>query len=508
VSTLAPPPAITPAHLAVAHPEWMARMVKVDTDDGPVPMDLWAHQVEIIRAVLDGTRVMVLKARQLGVSWVLALIALWWAIAKPAQTVMLVSIGEREAASLMRKVRRLYDSLPASVRAAYPLVTDTVTRIQISHDDGASTIFSVPSSPNAGSGETVHLLIGDERTKWPYPVEQEASLFPAAALATIVLVGTAQGMDTFYDRWVAENGWTKIFVGALARPDRTVEWVESERDDLGDLGPQEYPLTAEEAFLASGRCAFDMGALAWTEGNSCEPAPWRGIIRRDAGGVVAEAREDGHWRVWEQPQPGRDYAIVADASSGHGADYSAASVIDLASWDEVAALHGKLEPAELAREIYDAGHLWRGVRPALLVPEANNHGQGVIALLREWGYPRIYATEVLDQREKKTSTTYGWTTNEKSRPIAIAALQRALREHTLGIRDRDAIVEMRRFIWVVVNAETGTGRYQAESGYNDDRVMTWAIAAAVLAYATASTTRAEPEVLMPYEPHVSSVTGY
>lgn len=506
MATLAPDRAAVLA--LVSHPEALAEVVRIDGPGGPERFQLWSDQRALIRTILREPRVLILKARQLGVTWTLALVALWWALSHPAQTVLVVSIGEREAVDVLRRIRRLYESMPAIVREAFPLGQATSTRMEIAHPEGPGVIVSLPSSSTAGRGQTVHLLIGDERPKWPNAAEQEASLLPAAADAgRVILGGTANGMDGFYDRWQSES-WANVFIGALARPGRTEQMVMAMREELGDLGPQEFPLTAEEAFLSSGRCAFDLGVLAWYSGNSTAPAPWRGSLSRDAMSVKAEADERGDWWVWEWPTKGRDYLVVADPSGGHGADFTAMSVIDLASWDEVASFHGKIEPSQVAAEMVNAGYLWRGDRPAMLVPEANNHGQGVVALLREWAYPRLFETEILDQRTKKVSTTFGWTTNEKTRHIAISALQRGLREQLLGIRDEAAIVEMRRFVWVVTNEETGAGRWQAESSYHDDRVMKWAIAAAVLQHGEAVVVRPASRPAPVYQPRVSTVTGY
>ena len=63
----------------------------------PVPFELWDHQREIVQAALTKRRIIVLKARQLGVTWVMALFALWYAFAHPNSETVIVSIGEREA---------------------------------------------------------------------------------------------------------------------------------------------------------------------------------------------------------------------------------------------------------------------------------------------------------------------------------------------------------------------------------------------------------------------------
>lgn len=505
MATLAPDRAAVLA--AVAHPEALATIVTIDGPDGPEPFELWEDQRALLRTILTSHRVLVLKARQLGVTWTLALLALWWALAHPGQTVLIVSIGEREAADVLRRIRRLYDSLPAIVREHFPLGQSNATRLEVSHPEGPGVIVSLPSSSSAGRGQTVHLLIGDERPKWPNAAEQEASLLPAAADAgRVVLGGTANGMDGFYERWMAApgNGWAPVFIGALSRPGRTEEWVRVEREQLGDLGPQEFPLSAHEAFLASGRCAFDRDRLESLRAIACEPSAWRGRLVRDVMHVMAEDDERGDWWVWEWPEPGRQYLIAADACGGHGSDYAAAAVYDRDSWEQVAAYHARVEPSTLAAELVKAGWMYQSDgTPALLAPEVNNHGQGVIVLLLEWGYPSLYHREVFDQHTKMATRKPGWETTEKSRHQLVSALQLAIGQGTLVPRDAAFIAEAHRFIW----RETPRGgRYEADAGANDDRVITHGIANVVLSLSAQGTPAGPPPALPVPDP--ANRTGY
>ena len=518
MSTLAPPPAVNLPRLAVSCPEALAAMTVIPTTDGPKRWDdPWPHQVELWRAVASGVRrVLVLKARQLGMTWALALLALWWMIAHPGSQVVVVSIGEREAKSVMRRVKRLYRSLPAAVRAAFAVgEADSTEQFDLVVAGATSTLMSLPSSATSGRGETIDLLIGDERPKWPNAAEQEASLMPAAAdSGSVVMSGTANGMDSVYDRWTGApgNGWHPIFVGALARPGRTVEWVMRERASLADpsLGPQELPLTPQEAFLASGRCMFDTEALQELLDHSCRPPEWTGRLVATEGKLRAEADERGPWRVWAWPEAGRTYLVAADVcGGGGGTDYSAAVVLDVTSGDQVASFHARPEPEVFAAELVRAGWLWAArpakgkgtVRPALLVPEANNHGHAVCALLREWAYPNTYAAERFDSRSGSTRTQIGWLTTVQSKPVAVAALQEAVRTGEAGVRDQAAVGEMLRF------CEDEHGRMQGADGAHDDRVMAWAIGTAV----RARSSRARPassSKQRPYRPRVAAKTGY
>lgn len=516
----------------IASPIALAEVVKIDGPDGPEPFVLWDCQKEALRVCLANRKVTILKARQLGITWtVCSLLGLWDCISYTSGADLIVSNTKDDADDVIERARRLYNSAPEWLRTTFRLAVDNTDELSFAHGATYSSMISLSSSANAGRGRTFRRVMADERARWKRSIgpaaarQRMTSLRPTVAdSGSLVELSTADGYDGHFDTWSAAvdpgedvvkgNGYVRLFFGALEHPKRDLPWVMAERavldSDEEGTGAQEYPLNAEEAFLASGRCAFDRNALVFLERHSAQTAPWRGNLSTDDLGVHAIEDPKGDWWVWEWPTSDRDYLIVADTSSGHGDDYSAAAVIDLVSWDQVACLHGKLEPAELARELWRASYLWlaHNGSPALLVPEGNNHGEAVTALLREWSHPRLYQTEQLDSEGKRTGVKYGWQTNEKSRKLAIAALQRGLRQATLGIRDRAALVEMHRFVWCIINTATGSGRYQADEGAHDDRVMTWAIAAAVLEFsdiAVPAPTRGDPIV---YVPRISTVTGY
>lgn len=78
-----------------------------------------------------------------------------------------------------------------------------------------------------------------------------------------ILETTANGYDQFKTHWDAtqrgENTYKNFFYDPFWTYDK--EWVEAKRRNLGRLGPQEYPYTAQEAFLTSGETYFDNLAM-------------------------------------------------------------------------------------------------------------------------------------------------------------------------------------------------------------------------------------------------------
>lgn len=78
-----------------------------------------------------------------------------------------------------------------------------------------------------------------------------------------ILETTANGFNTYKHTWdgalLGENSFAALFYSPYW--EYAKEYVERKRADLGRLGPQEFPLTPEEAFLTSGELYFDNLAL-------------------------------------------------------------------------------------------------------------------------------------------------------------------------------------------------------------------------------------------------------
>ena len=517
---------ISAATIAASHPFALARMTKIvmpkaSADDdseilsgAPVPFVLWEHQRQIIQAALQRRRIIVLKARQLGVTWAMALFSLWYAIANPTSDTVIVSIGEREAKKVGQRIRWLYDHLPDAVKQAYPIgAKDTLLEFSIGHFTGDATITSLPSSSTAGRGETVNLLILDEAAHWDQADDRLASLLPTVEdVGQLIMASTANGVGgAFHRTWIKarKSGILDIFVKADARPDRDEEWVRQARERVPTgLGVQEYPMTAEEAFLSSGRCAFLTHALQDYLSYRVKPPKLTGHLDIEDRRVIwTNDDKNGTWDVWRWREPGRGYLIAADVcGGGGGSDFSTAGIFDIQSWDQVAAFHGRPEPSVFATLLIRAGWMWRSEHaPALLAPEANDHGRAVLAVLRERGYSNLWQMARFDQRRNAEVAQFGWLTTSASRPIMLAALKEAVREGSIGIADAEAVSEMLTF---EVNPKNG--KEEAREGHHDDRVMMLAIAAAVL-IRQASGTRVRsvsPSDLQPYRRPRNTRTAY
>ena len=75
---------------------------------GHVKWAAWSCHHQYDRLVRENTRVIILKGRQLGISWQTAGYALWTAMFHQGQTVLLLSQGEEESQDLLLKCIYIY----------------------------------------------------------------------------------------------------------------------------------------------------------------------------------------------------------------------------------------------------------------------------------------------------------------------------------------------------------------------------------------------------------------
>lgn len=422
-----------------------------------MPFRLWPAQVQVLWALMTTRLVIILKARQLGMSWLCCWYALWLCVFQPGKTVLLFSKGQDEANELLRRVKVLSERLPDWMRQALPPLTKANTE-ELAWANG-SRIRSLPASSSAGRSFTASLVILDEAAFLQFADAIYTALKPTIdAGGQLIILSTANGIgNLFHQLWVkaaaGANAFTSIFLPWWSRPGRDAAWYAAQLAEYTDpaMVKQEYPASATEAFLVSGRTRFDP---AW--------------IARQAANVVAPLVElpPTLWHlpglaVYRLPRLGQRCILGADVAEGleHG-DYSAATLLDADTWEELASLHGHWEPDAYATYLDRLARTYG----ATVAVERNNHGHAVLLALKQLGTPKIFVGA--DGRP-------GWLTTAQSKPLAIDLVAQALRDGLITIRTQATLDEL------AIYRITKSGDTSAPAGYHDDRVMSLAIGLAV-----------------------------
>ena len=214
-------------------------------------------------------------------------------------------------------------------------------------------------------------------------------------------------------------------------------------------------------FMSSGDSVIEVENMAFYEETYVkDPTERRGV--------------DGNLWIWESPDYSKSYMVVADVARGDSTDNSAFHVFDIETCTQVAEYKGKISPKEY-------GNVLVGIATeycdALLVVENANIGWSTIEQILSREYKNLYYssrsdTETVESymaKYERDKLVPGFTMSLKTRPLVIAKMTEYVRERSVILQSKRLLGEMRVFIW-------RNGKAQAQSGYNDDLVMSFATA--------------------------------
>jgi len=466
-----------------------------------------------MRANGEPPRVIVLKARQPGISTYASGLNLTTRLTQPYATTMTVAHLDDAAEKLFRREKFMVSRLPLGLRPRFR----SERKNEVGFDylqctDGRVALSSTGIIGSAGGKElwrsmTLH---GVHLSEFAFFHRDKEVLLgisqtvPESPDSYIVIESTANGMGNafqteFQRAEEGESGYRAVFIPWYELPDATMTpppgfALESDEKQLHreydipiqalawrrhilatkclgneDLFSQEYPLTVSSAFLVTGRPAFPVGQLRRMHERAAGASVRVGELDMTAEDVRKQfvPRADGRLRIWRWPTEDHDYVIGADPSAGvEGGDFSCAEVLDRTTQEIVATWHGLLTPIEFAHVLMDLGFYYH---TAQLAPEiTGGHGFSVIEECRARGYPNFYIWQRTDRIKNTMTNYYGWMTTFATRPLLFDAMHFALVHGDLMIWDPETCFEMMGTRYI-------SPEY-AEGEEHDDRVMAAMIA--------------------------------
>jgi hypothetical protein len=232
-----------------------------DGDGGPaIPFRLWGFQADVIRDIETHARLIFLKARQLGLSWLTLAYILWLCSCNEGQTALILNRGLRESEELLERIKFMIKRLPPELRPQ--IVKENNEQIQFAN---GSRIFSLTATEYAGSGITAQFVMVDEWAKIKGIAKILVSLLPTlSAGGKMVGISTAVGYhNAFAKEWRraidGKSRFFPVYIPWHAHPGRDEAWYQEKREELAterDL-LQEYPGDDwRDAFQLPGESVF------------------------------------------------------------------------------------------------------------------------------------------------------------------------------------------------------------------------------------------------------------
>lgn len=316
-------PTVTPTEFLVDH-------VEIEDPEGNViPFELWDCQRDTLTALHQDGAIIVLKARRLGLSWVVLAYALWLAIFRQGIRILILCKREEDSTELLDRIRRMRDRIAANPASQQLLVglrrpariRDAVTTLDV----GASTIRALVGTEGAARSETAGLLILDE-----FAFQRGAGGIWRAALPTVegggklAVVSTGNGGPNslglgaeFARQWhkavTGKSPLKPLFFPWQARPGRDEAWWSNQVALLGEERARtEYPSTPDDAFVQPDTIlAFSTAAIDAAEnmGRMFDELLAQGRMPPPANGMLAAGVDWGDFRshalpVWELERGG------------------------------------------------------------------------------------------------------------------------------------------------------------------------------------------------------------
>lgn len=504
--------------------DYIERFLRIRTKDNRIiPFVLNAPQRKLLgvierqQAAGKPVRVIILKARQMGFS-TLAEALLFHRTATSFNTDSLIVAHREDSTNNLFQMSKLYyDELPTPIKPllktsnAYELRFENPTKdpAEKKREPGLRSKIRCVTAGGRGIGRSytcnnVHI---SEYAFWEG--DKKATLagllqaVPHHPDTMVIIESTANGYDDFKELWDTaargESDFEPVFFGwhemGEYRMDAVpgTEWTADELalkatyslDDEqlqwrrwciknncgGDerMFRQEYPASADEAFLTTGTGVFDNERISRLRQSA--PAPIKkGWFEYDYDGLkITNIRwaenKTGFVHIYEDPKTGYPYVLGGD-TAGEGSDYFTGHVLDNTTGKQVCKLRHQYGEAEYARQMYCLGMHYN---TALIGIEANYSTYPTMELER-LRYPKQYVRQTEDDFTHKVKHSFGFMTTRITRPIIIAELVKIMQETPGLVVDRDTLGEMLSFVY------NEHRRPEAMQGEHDDLVMALAIA--------------------------------
>ena len=431
---------------------------------GRIQFNLYPFQEKVLNLLNKNDRNIILKSRQLGISTLSAGISLWMMVFQKDKSILVVATKQDTAKNLVTKVKFMYDNLPSWLQIGFVEKNKLALRLK-----NGSQIKAVSAASDAGRSEAISLLIIDEAA---FIEENRIEDIWGSSQQTLstggraIVLSTPNGTGNFFHRmWVkaqeGRNGFIPIRLPWSVHPERNQQWRDKQDDELG---PRMAAQECDCDFTTSGNTVFDVDLLSYYEKTYvCNPVEKRGI--------------DGNFHIWEYPDYSRKYIVVADVARGDSKDFSAFHIIDVEECKQIGEFKSQIGTKEFGHMLVSVATEYNN---ALLVIENANIGWNTIQVVIDKGYNNLYYSpkgEAATNADAFLAKGYdtidptkmvpGFTMSMKTRPLTIGKLDAYLRDKAILIQGKRTLEELRTFIWK-------NGRAEAQTGYNDDLIMSLA----------------------------------
>ena len=351
----------------------------INLDEGLVPFNMYPFQQDMANMITDNRFSVIKTCRQAGKTTTSAAVILWHVLFNESYTIAILANKLSTAREILSRVQRAYENLPMWLQQG--VIVWNKTSIEL---ENGSQIIASSTASSAIRGYSINFLYLDEFAFVPRNIQDDffTSVYPTIISGTntkVVITSTPNGFDLFYKIWINSvenrNEYSNFMVNWWDVPGRDEEWKQK---TIANTSEDQFRQEFDAEFLGSANTLISpniLKILAFIDPKS--------------------KHYDGSLSIYEEPEDGRNYFLVADVSRGVGIDSSAFLVYDVTEmpYKVVAAYKNNLiEPILYPEIIYQVA---RSYREAFVMIEINDNGQQIADILhQDLEYENIVYTTV------------------------------------------------------------------------------------------------------------------
>lgn len=473
-------------------------------------------------------RLVVLKARQVGMSTFSEALMSWSIMLNPNRNGLVVAHDKPTAETLFKMCKTYYDYMDEEIKPLKRYSTKQEFAFENPDDDarptnpglGSNLIITSANNVHSGIGRTLHAVHISEAARYVNAEGIVDGIFPALSKAPgtlCILESTArysgEWFRSFCERATRpDNEFEFIFVPWFLNPEYAIPLLPGEKMQFSleerqlmkehGLGPeqikffraeletmgnaalfkQSYPFTAEDAWITPGDQVFPWEKLELQKKRMNElGGP---IFIGDLINGKPMENPTGRLTIWEMPEKGKNYDIGVDVALGTSSDdntandgpddnpdWSVMCVLQRGTNRQVAEWRSRsVDVMQLAEHAAQLGYFYQRAQIAV---EVNGIGVATNMHLSKMGYPNLYIWRYRDEASARFSKKIGWETNYRTKKWLISFAVHEMLHDNVIIRSHELLDEMRNFVHL------GNERYGGVGGSKDDRVMAFLIALTV-----------------------------
>jgi hypothetical protein len=470
-------------------------------------MTCFEYQNDCLRKFHEHQNNIILKSRQTGLSVITAGYVAWRLLFRYDEKILIIANDGAGAVRFLETVKQFIEHTPVWLKPD-AIEQDNTKKIAFSNNSYAE---AKASSPNAGRGDSLTMLILDETAfiKDDEAIWMGAGMALSATGGKCIMISTPNGTSgLYYKTWRETVSGDKSANASEDFVGTTVHWTENPNSAVGleykkDANGNEVPWSpwyeaqckrlnwdsvqiAQEldlSFEGSKRLAVDAQLVSKYRARVEKDCDRLGYIKFDfmqKENPIEFAKftlEETNMHIFKKPEEGRRYILAADVARGDGQDYSTMQILDAETLEQVAEYREKIGP-DLFPFIINA--VARMYNTAYVVIEANSFGLGVCFDIRDkFKYPRnklYFSKNIKDIHVRHYSYKVnegteipGFQTSRKNRVLLVKAIIEHMRESSLILQSKRLMMECDTFI---MNGD----KPEHEKGAHDDLIMALGIA--------------------------------